>query len=96
MKIKPRFRDPEKVSLFPEWRCLFNRGHNYKDYFNIFPGSNFVSPEWRCPRVPKERFHSELLVLDRLASLNRLECFQNIFLEITRKWDLEKQVGQGN
>ena len=43
------FRDPEKVSLSLEWRCPLNVGIRYIDYANIFPGSNVVSPEWRCP-----------------------------------------------
>ena len=30
--------------------CPFKRGNNFKDYMNIFPGPNFVSPEWRCPK----------------------------------------------
>ena len=66
MEVKPRFRDAEKVSLFHDYRCPFNRGYKYKDYLNIFPGPNFVSPEWRCPPmnrgVPKKRFHCNRLL----------------------------------
>ena len=47
MEVKPGFRDPEKVSLFPEQMCPFNRGNRYKDDVNVFPGPNFVCPEWR-------------------------------------------------
>ena len=57
MEGKPRFCDPEKVSLSPEKTCPYNRGKRYKDYVNIFSGPNFVSPEWRYPLnrgVPKE------------------------------------------
>ena len=50
MEIKPRFRDPEKVSLSSEWRCPLNRGNKYKDYGDIFLGVNLVSPEWRRPK----------------------------------------------
>ena len=60
MVSKPRFRDPEKVSFLQNRLCPFNRGNKNKDYVNIFPGPNFVSPEWRCPLnrgVPEERFH---------------------------------------
>ena len=49
MEVKPGFRDKDKVSLFYEQRCPFNRGKRYKDCVNIFPGQNFVSPERRCP-----------------------------------------------
>ena len=55
MEGKPRFCDPEKVSL--STTCPYNRGKRYKDCVNIFSGPNFVSPEWRCPLnrgVPKE------------------------------------------
>ena len=38
-------QDPEKLSLSPEKRCLFNRGNKYKDYVNFFPEPNLVSPE---------------------------------------------------
>ena len=55
MEVKLGLRDPENVSLFPEWRCPFNTGNRYKDYMGVFPGPKFVSPEWRCPR--EERFH---------------------------------------
>ena len=48
--VKPEFRDPQKVSLSPEWRCPFNRGNKYKGYVNTFPGPNFVSTEKRCPK----------------------------------------------
>ena len=40
--------------------CPFNRGNRYKNYVGVFPGPNFLSPEWRCPLNigdPKERFH---------------------------------------
>ena len=50
MEVKPEFRDPQKVSLYPEWRCPFNRGNKYKGYVNTFPGPNFVSTEKRCPK----------------------------------------------
>ena len=50
MEVKTKLRDPDKVSLSPEYRCPFNRGDGYKDYVNIFPGPKFVSPEWRCPK----------------------------------------------
>ena len=56
MEVKSSFQESEKVSL--------NRGNRYKVYEIIFPGSNFVSPEWRRPlnkRVPKERFHYSFL-----------------------------------
>ena len=59
-RLKPGFGTQKKVSLPPDQRCPFNRGNKYKDYVNIFPGPNFVSPEWRCPLyrgVPNERFH---------------------------------------
>ena len=49
MEGKPRFRDPEKVSFLLNRLCPFNRGNKNEDYANIFPGPNFVSPEWRCP-----------------------------------------------
>ena len=45
MEGKPRFCDPEKVSLSPEKTCPYNRGKRYKDYVNIFSGPNFVSFE---------------------------------------------------
>ena len=31
-----------------------------KDYVNIFPGPNFMSPKWRCllkRGVPEDKFH---------------------------------------
>ena len=47
-----------RAKVSPEWwlnsgfgtqkRCPFNRGNRYKDYVNIFPGPNFVPPEWSC------------------------------------------------
>ena len=43
-KLKPCFWNQKKCP-----RCPFNRGNKDKDYVNIFPGPNFVSPEWRCP-----------------------------------------------
>ena len=49
MEGKPRIRDPEKVSFLLNRLFPFNRGNKNKDYVNIFPGPNFVSPEWRCP-----------------------------------------------
>ena len=63
MEVKPGLWDLAKVFLGP-WagkRCLFNSGINYKDYVNIFPGPNFVSPDWRCPRreIPlRQKIHS--------------------------------------
>ena len=54
MEVKPEFRDPQKVSLSPEWRCPFNRGNKYKGYVNTF------RDQILCPLkrgVPKERFH---------------------------------------
>ena len=39
--------------------CPFNRGNRYKNYVGVFPGPNFLSPEWRCPLnigATKERF----------------------------------------
>ena len=54
MKVKGRFRDPERMSLFPELR----RGNRYRDYVNVFPGPNL------CPLnrgVLKERFHCKYL-----------------------------------
>ena len=50
MEVKPEFRNPQKVSLSPEWRYPFNRGNKYKGYVNTFPGPNFVSTEKRCPK----------------------------------------------
>ena len=54
MEVKSGFRDPEKESLSIEKRRPFNRGNRYKYYENSFSGSNFVSPELRCPkgRIP--------------------------------------------
>ena len=49
MGVKPRFWDPEIVSLSPEKRCPFNSGNTFEVYVEVFPGPNFVSPEWRCP-----------------------------------------------
>ena len=43
-KLKSRYWNQKKCP-----RCPFNRGNKDKDYVNIFPGPNFVSPEWRCP-----------------------------------------------
>ena len=60
MEVKLGLWDPENVSLFPEWRCPFNRGNRYKDYMGVFPGPKFVSPEWSCPMnrgVPEKRLH---------------------------------------
>lgn len=50
--------EPKKVSLSPEQRCPFDRGNIYKNYVSIFPGVNFVSPEWSCPKggVPRYFF----------------------------------------
>ena len=48
MKVKAGFWDQEEVSLFPVQRSPFTRGNRYKDYVNIFPRPNFVSPEWSC------------------------------------------------
>ena len=55
MKVKPRFQDPEKVSLSPEQKCPFERGNKYKEYVNIFLKANFVpcmevSLEKRCAK----------------------------------------------
>ena len=47
------------MTLSPKKGCPFNRCNKYKDFVNIFPGPNFVSPEWRCPLnrgAPKGRF----------------------------------------
>ena len=49
MEVKSGFQDPEKSVPFPDKRCPFNRGNKREDYMKIFPGPNFVSPEWRCP-----------------------------------------------
>ena len=38
------------MSLSLEYRCPFYRDNRYKDYVNIFPEPNFVSPEWRCSK----------------------------------------------
>ena len=39
------FRDPQKVSLSTEERCLFNKASDkYKDYENIYPGQKFCVP----------------------------------------------------
>ena len=48
MEVKPGFQDAEKVSLSK--RCPFSGGNKYKDYVKIFPGPNFVCPEWSCPK----------------------------------------------
>ena len=45
MEGKPRIGDPEKVSFLLNRLFPFNRGNKNKDYVNIFPGPNFVSPE---------------------------------------------------
>ena len=53
MEFKFGFQNPEKL-------CPFNRGNRYKNYVGVFPGPNFLSPEWRCPSnvgASKERFH---------------------------------------
>ena len=52
MEFKLGFQNPEKL-------CPFNRGNRYKNYVGVFPGPNFLSPEWRCPSnvgASKERF----------------------------------------
>ena len=50
MKVNPVFRNPEKVSLFFLKRGdpPINGGNKCKDHVNVFPGPEFVSPEWRC------------------------------------------------
>ena len=52
MEVKLGLRDPENVSLFPEWRCPFNTGNRYKDYMGVFPGPKFVPLNGG---VPEER-----------------------------------------
>ena len=50
-----------------------NRGNKYKDFVNIFPGPNLMSPEWRGPLnkgVPKGSFHCISLQLGK----NVLHC----------------------
>ena len=62
----------QKLSL----TFLLNRGAPSIDYVGIFPGPNFVSPEWRCPlnrSVPKERFHC-ILALQPRDKAAKLEC----------------------
>ena len=53
--------DCRKSVPFPEERCPFSKGDRYKDYVtDIFPGPNFVSPEWSYPLnrgAQKEIFH---------------------------------------
>ena len=44
MEVKTKLRDPDKVSLAPEYRCPFNRGDGYKDYVNIFSGTKVCVP----------------------------------------------------
>ena len=45
MEVKPGFRDPEKVRVpFPQIEVALQEINKYKDYVNIFPGPNFVSP----------------------------------------------------
>ena len=65
------------MSLSPEWRCPFSRGNKYKDYGNIFRGTDLVSPELRCPLnrgVPKERSHC---ILNKFASRFGPPLFSN-------------------
>ena len=50
MEVKPWFQDLKKVFLSPEKMCPFSRSNMYKDLINIFPGTNFVVPELRCPK----------------------------------------------
>ena len=49
-KVSPEWRIKvgylEKVSLFSEQRCTLNVANRNKDYVNIFPGPDFVSPGW--------------------------------------------------
>ena len=70
-KLNPGFGTQKKCP-FP-----YNRVNNYKDYANIFPGPNFVSPEWRCPlnrTVPKERFHCIYLSIMWKKRMVSLRC----------------------
>ena len=58
MKVKGGFRDPERVSLSPEYRSFFNKEVTDKDYVDVFPEPNL------CPLnrgVPKGRFHCKYL-----------------------------------
>ena len=56
MEVKPRFRYSKNRSLYPEQRCPLNRGNRYKDYADVSPGPNFVTPEWRCPKGEVQLF----------------------------------------
>ena len=79
MEVKAGFRDPEKLSLSPEQRSSFNRANRYKDYVNIFPRPNFVTPEWRCPlnkSVPKEEVPLYFLCPFYPQSLERLHLLE--------------------
>ena len=69
-EVKTGFRDPEELSHSPEQSFPFR----YKYCVNIFPGPNFVSPEWRCPLsrcVPKKRFHCGTRTIAKTVSLLR-------------------------
>ena len=48
MEVKPWFRELENLPLSPEYGCPLNRGNRYKYYVGVFPGTNSVSPEWKC------------------------------------------------
>ena len=60
-RVNPGFGTQKKCPFSCGDRlCPFYRGNKNKDYVNIFPGPNFVSPEWRCPLnrgVLEERSH---------------------------------------
>ena len=63
MDVKPGFWDPENAS--PKQRFPYNRVNRYKNYVNIFPAPNFLSPQWWCP-------------LNRVVSKERLHCIVNV------------------
>ena len=57
----------------------FPRGNRYKDYANVFPGQNFVSPEWRCPLnrgALMERFHCGRNKQNRKSERKRKKSFR--------------------
>ena len=63
MEVKPGFGTQQKCPLVPGRNkgVSSDKGNNYKDYVNIFPGPNSVSPDWRCPRreIPlRQKIHS--------------------------------------
>ena len=45
--VNPWVSGARKVSFFP-WGTP-SMEERFKDYVNLFPGPNKVSPEWRCP-----------------------------------------------